>query len=90
MKRILLLAPLSTAVVLAAPVIAQTAPETTTVPVNSQEPPALVNEERQLQEDKEGVGAASADSDRADLLPIRSTDLSPEHWAFEAVMNLYY
>ena len=89
MKRILL-APLSTAVVLAAPVIAQTAPETTTVPVNSQEPPALVNEERQLQGDESGTGTASADSDRADKLPIRSTDVSPEHWAFEALMNLYY
>ena len=72
--------------------IAQTATETTTVPVDSQEPPALVNESGTVIEKMDGseTGAASADSDRADRLPIPFTDLSPEHWAFEAVMNLYY
>ena len=90
--KLLLLTPLVTTAVLSAPVIAQTATETTTVPVDSQEPPALVNESGTVIEKMDGseTGAASADSDRADRLPIPFTDLSPEHWAFEAVMNLYY
>lgn len=28
--------------------------------------------------------------DRADTLPIPFSDLSPNHWAFKAVMSLYY
>ena len=94
--KLLLLTPLVTTLVttavLSAPVIAQTATETTTVPVDSQEPPTLVNDSGTVMEKTDGseTGAASADSDRADRLPIPFTDLSPEHWAFEAVINLYY
>ena len=90
--KLLLLTPLVTTVVLSTPVIAQTATQTTTVPVDSEAPPTLVNESGTVMEKIDGseTGAASTYSDRADRLPIPFTDLSPEHWAFEAVMNLYY
>jgi hypothetical protein len=29
-------------------------------------------------------------SDRAETLPIPFSDIEPGHWAFKAVMNLYY
>ncbi|MEB3884131.1 hypothetical protein [Lyngbya sp. CCY1209] len=39
--------------------------------------------------DEETLRAACSGK-RFDLLPIPFSDVSPDHWAFEAVMNLYY
>ncbi|MGF1493201.1 MAG: hypothetical protein ACFBSC_12265 [Microcoleaceae cyanobacterium] len=71
-------------------------PEDSTTPEPSQVPnpvqpsqsvPVAPNAQPQL---TEAELRAACSAKRYDLLPIPYSDVSPSHWAFEAVMNLYY
>jgi hypothetical protein len=75
------------AVVFAAPTIAQTVPSSLT---NREKNAHLVKQgDRSVQVTEADIRTACA-ADRADTLPIPFTDISPQDWAFKAVMNLYY
>ena len=58
-----------------------------TTPVNAEV--SVNNQTAQTQPNAEQVLNACLQN-RADTLPIPFTDLSPNDWAFKAVMNLYY
>lgn len=61
-------------------------------PVKAQEKPAFVSQPTsttQAQSTRDEVANACIQN-QADTLPRPFTDVSPNHWAFKAVMTMYY
>ncbi|MBS0017864.1 MAG: hypothetical protein KFF72_16205 [Arthrospira sp. SH-MAG29] len=86
------LIPLSLLIITAiAPVSAQTT-ETTDNSRESPSPanPVVVNQPKAIAQIDQATLRNACSSKNFDLLPIPFSDVSPDHWAFEAIMNLYY
>ncbi|AMW28368.1 MULTISPECIES: hypothetical protein [Arthrospira] len=86
------LIPLSLLIITAiAPVSAQTT-ETTDNSRESLSPvnPVVVNQPKAIAQIDQATLRNACSSKNFDLLPIPFSDVSPDHWAFEAIMNLYY
>lgn len=57
---------------------------------HSGESPSSANHQKAIVPIDEQTLRIACSGKRFDLLPIPFSDVPPDHWAFEAVMNLYY
>lgn len=83
------LIPLSLLIITAiAPVSAQTTDNSRESP--SPANPVVVDQPKAIAQIDQATLRSACATKRFDLLPIPFSDVSPDHWAFEAIMNLYY